>query len=188
MTNARDLIAEQVWRAGNDKSLFDITWTDYPSYLKSGYLATADKILALLEPASDQVAEIRARLDAASPGPWSAPDLLQPPGRSLVMKPIDPSSDYANIPGLSNGRDVLGAVSCANHEADARFIAHARQDIPTLLDMLTSVTDTRADDAINYLNQCGILRIEPSKNTIRDLLEGKPKRTGRPVAPTTKED
>jgi hypothetical protein len=62
--------------------------------------------------------EIEARCDAASPGPWKYP--------------------YRGFPGVvgskrgclwTSGRHE-GRV---NHEADAEFIAHARQDVPDLI-------------------------------------------------------
>lgn len=59
----------------------------------------------------DRLSEIRARCDAATPGPWQH------------------ESDYG-----AYIRDANGANVCLlYHSEDAAFIAHAREDIPYLL-------------------------------------------------------
>ena len=71
-----------------------------------------------------QIDEIRARCDAATPGPWDA----------------HPGPDYEYIFALGDG------MAHVRGPYNAEFIAHARQDIPALLDALEAER-ARADAA-----------------------------------------
>jgi hypothetical protein len=64
-----------------------------------------------------EIAQMRARCDAATPGPWLA---------RIERREGFSGSDFIE----TNAQDIelLGAT-----EADYDFIAHARQDIPALL-------------------------------------------------------
>ena len=78
----------------------------------------------------ERLAEIRARAEAATPGPWEAEDYSTDPGD-------EGSCITAGEPGTMRQRAVAYAIdypwttpeSCA---ADATFIAHARTDVPEL--------------------------------------------------------
>jgi hypothetical protein len=76
---------------------------------------------------SDRLAEIRARLDVATPGPWRVIEPLQqtarPPRRMLVADLEAPQQS-----------SELGNVQLSWF--DTRFIAHAPADIAWLLDRL----------------------------------------------------
>lgn len=76
---------------------------------------------------------IRERLDAASTGPWQRH-----------------GADVHAIGGrLFTGRDGASAVR-AQADRDAEFVAHAREDIATLLDRLTRLeTDDPATSRSN---------------------------------------
>lgn len=69
--------------------------------------------------------EIRARADAASNGPWWYD------GRDIFHKPTGSNMDQIVIP-----LPLTWHESQAVPDADAEFIAHAREDIPWLLDQL----------------------------------------------------
>ena len=76
---------------------------------------------------SRQLQEIKARCDAATPGPWCKDD-----GEALKVRA--PHGGYVTILGNlighhgSGGREQPDTVS-----ANADFIAHARTDIPALI-------------------------------------------------------
>jgi hypothetical protein len=72
---------------------------------------------------TDRLAQIQARADAATDGPWASV------GRGLVE----------TIPEFDLHRfDVMPEIIAATKllDADAEFIAHARMDIPALLAMV----------------------------------------------------
>ena len=72
--------------------------------------------------AADRLAAIRARLDAATPGPWSY--TLGTP----TMGGTTWSLRVAGKPGIR-----AGVVEYQHGDANAEFITHARTDIPALL-------------------------------------------------------
>ncbi len=82
----------------------------------------------------DRLAEIHARLDAATPGPW------------IANKRTHRNGDYgwvAEIWGsLNGGGGALPAVCLANEVSgdDADLIAHAPADISWLLDEVERLT------------------------------------------------
>lgn len=69
----------------------------------------------------EQIAEIRARAEAATPGPWSNTYFG---GRCQTVTKQRPGMTKLSIANCS---------ASLNGEADATFIAHARQDVPALL-------------------------------------------------------
>jgi|GEM_PF-1537236 len=71
-----------------------------------------------------KIDEIRARCEAATPGEWHALDDW------LVY-----TGDYIEGTGISNEQMV-----CTTKDGAAKFIAHARQDIPELLDEIDRLT------------------------------------------------
>jgi hypothetical protein len=74
--------------------------------------------------------EIRTRCDAATPGPW----------KSFVEGRDHTSGNSFIMTGTTNARgndiELFGATT-----ADQDFIAHARQDIPRLLDEILHLKD-----------------------------------------------
>lgn len=69
-----------------------------------------------------RIQEIRNRCDAATPGPW----------RSFWEGRHHTSGDSVIIRGEQEEREDLYISPCTM--ADQDFIAHARQDVPALLD------------------------------------------------------
>lgn len=74
---------------------------------------------------SAEVAEVQARCDRASPGPW----------RSMIegRDHTSGSSFIMTGPPSERGPDIELSGATAD---DQEFIAHARQDVPRLLDEL----------------------------------------------------
>jgi len=91
---------------------------------------------------------IQARADAATEGPWV-----------MTTQGGIESASYAG-PG-----EVPDSVGGARNQADWEFIAHARQDIPDLLDTveaqaveiaaLRAVIDEAIEDSLNYHTKAG---------------------------------
>lgn len=83
----------------------------------------------------DELAAIKALVDAATEGPWRTGDQWNSAGTVGVLSA---KSTHGN-------EDIV--ASCCDHgadPADAQFIAHARQDVPRLLaevERLTAVVD-----------------------------------------------
>jgi hypothetical protein len=80
-----------------------------------------------------KLAEIRTRLEAATPGPWQA-DTAQP-GDAVVWAPSrgDVDSDTDLLCNVGPSRHGEAMVAFDFEAADAEFIAHARQDVDYLL-------------------------------------------------------
>lgn len=72
----------------------------------------------------DTLANIRARVEAATEGPW----FVEPCG--------DFGAKTALIPDVLRERYGVNSLSCGEDFATAEFIAHARTDVPRLLDLL----------------------------------------------------
>jgi len=73
----------------------------------------------------ERLAEIKARVEAATPGPWERNNLAGRPEREVF------AGDYLiGDFGVGGWKDDEGADRV---EINADFIAHARQDIPGLL-------------------------------------------------------
>lgn len=72
----------------------------------------------------ERLAEIRARLGAATEGPWAVA------GRSWeIVQPAEDDPDRFDIMDLP-------IANAQERRSDAEFIAHARTDIPWLLDLV----------------------------------------------------
>lgn len=69
--------------------------------------------------------EIKARADAATPGPWDTN------GYTIFSTPLEEKGFYLG--------DICFVESVDNN--DLEFIAHAREDIPYLLDMLDKLAE-----------------------------------------------
>jgi len=77
----------------------------------------------------DRLAEIRARLDAATPGPWTPEETQR--GHDIWWQPGE---------GMRDGR-----VANVYVERDAHFIAHAPADIAWLLDEVERLREEMPD-------------------------------------------
>lgn len=90
---------------------------------------------------SDRLAEIRARLDAATPGPWFAtPEMLAAGGSHIAGRSpwvSVPTHVIARCSRLASDRK-RGPDKAA--EANAELIAHAPEDIAYLLAELARVS------------------------------------------------
>lgn len=77
--------------------------------------------------ATDRLAQIAARADATTDGPWGVDGAAHPgPDDSLVVYPLEDGGAVAYVQPL---------------HADAEFIAHARADVPALVAALRAVLD-----------------------------------------------
>jgi hypothetical protein len=88
-------------------------------------------------PVDKFIAEVKARAEKATPGPWHQWD------KDWVVSPV-PSQE---IPGCNEGTAYTVGK---NQSADAEFIAHARTDVDHLVAMVEAVLpylrDTAEDD------------------------------------------
>lgn len=75
----------------------------------------------------DRTQQIRARVEAATPGPWSVHHIERGP----LMIGIDSDPDGTGPVDLA----IAEMLSDATQD-DAAFLAHAREDIPWLLEQL----------------------------------------------------
>ena len=76
-----------------------------------------------------RLAEIRARVENATPGPWTA----------------EYSGEQGNCvlpPGYQSTREAVAVTRLLSAQADAEFIAHARTDLPALLAAVEAVRET----------------------------------------------
>lgn len=79
--------------------------------------------------------QIRARADAATPGPWYVEQM---------------GNHHEDVLALSED----GSYVIAEHAGDdAEFIAHAREDVPRLLDALQAVLDMHVSEDSHW-HQC----------------------------------
>lgn len=117
-----------------------------------------------------RIAEIRARLEAATPGPWGynsysgvfgppdlcaaddGPDYPESP-RPTPGSPEDRgwvaqrSAAYEADPRVCKVPALYGDTAIGRHAADAEFIAHAREDVPYLLARLDALAAEASDVA-----------------------------------------
>lgn len=97
------------------------------------------------------VAAIRARVDAATIGPWVAIHWPQ-------HHPDDPEWEVeSHALEFDDPRGIAGH-GAEQGEADAEFIAHARTDVPALLDALVSA-ESRAQEAENAVSRVEALHV-----------------------------
>lgn len=112
----------------------------------------------------ERIAEIRRRVDAATPGPWRWADWMTTFGE--VERPD--SENWRYLEACEGGDDprmrerdsepalILVAEDPLERKPDAMFIAHARQDVPDLLDALaaTEARATAAEQDRDRLHAC----------------------------------
>lgn len=93
---------------------------------------------------------IQARIEAATPGPWTRSD--------YVDIDQDGAFDLAHVtaPDPHDPDTAVQGIAMGILREDAEFIAHAREDVPRLLDALAAVEttakylDTLADGDKHY--------------------------------------
>jgi len=100
----------------------------------------------------EQLDAIRERCEAASMGPWIAEEPWKRPG-VYTVKQKDIYIDWICYMQISNQ---------PNYTNDANFIAHAREDIPALLDEIDRLN--RELDAAVEVISCGTCRYNDDKN------------------------
>lgn len=86
--------------------------------------------------ATDRLAQIEARANAATEGPWESDEYteIDPDGFYELSRVIAPDPD--------DGEDyAIGVVHVGILRNDAAFIAHARTDMPDLVAALRAVLD-----------------------------------------------
>lgn len=89
----------------------------------------------------DRLDQIRARTNAATNGPWWPFDHTHDIGFEIAVG--EPEPDGYPAEKLPNGfKTDIG------RREDAEFIAHARQDVPWLLDLLDKLEKLTADDLL----------------------------------------
>lgn len=71
----------------------------------------------------EQLKEIEARANAATPGPWSGDVGQHPPYPLVVRAPV----------AVNFSTDVVATVTRIPASTDREFIAHAREDVPALV-------------------------------------------------------
>lgn len=99
---------------------------------------------------ADEVAAIRARADAAMPGPWTM-CRRNPDSTAMFKRPF-------HAVGQASGafRGVAFAFQSLEDEgANATFIAHARADVPALCDALEAA-QAHLDAAQRLLRELGV--------------------------------
>jgi hypothetical protein len=85
-----------------------------------------------------RIEQIKQRVEAATPGPWETNKLTHWPSWYSV---VAIGKDHGHIADVQRWRHGV-AGSVAENEANAAFIAHARQDVPDLLAALAEAQAT----------------------------------------------
>lgn len=88
----------------------------------------------------ERLAEIRARVDAAAPGPWRESETVADRGADQWY--VLPPADYSDLILARGFSDDLPRDARAL--ANRTFIAHARTDIPDLLDEIARLREALA--------------------------------------------
>jgi hypothetical protein len=110
---------------------------------------------------ADRIEEIKARVAAASPGPWEWADWNTDDGPErdtlqYVRPLLEDEKAFWGRPGSrwEHGRviGITGCRDCAGDttESDKEFLAHAREDIPWLLAQLSDLKAREAQAIQKY--------------------------------------
>lgn len=98
----------------------------------------------------ERLAEIQARVEAATEGPWGVGDDDQMPNRlthrmgyahSLAPEPNDPIDPTEGSPRVFTCDIDHGQITVHEAEANAEFVSHARTDVPNLLAHIAALTE-----------------------------------------------
>ena len=87
-----------------------------------------------------KIDEIRARCEAATPGPWGCgkKDTVIG-GRIGIM--TQTGAQHINYIAYTAEREIGNGISQAEHDANADFVAHSREDIPFLMAEVERIRD-----------------------------------------------
>ncbi|CAM3631285.1 hypothetical protein [Mesobacillus zeae] len=99
-----------------------------------------------------EIDAIRARTEAATEGPWEPASLAN--GYVIAVGEF---SVVASVIEYDDNGDIHTTLT-QNHENNRQFIAHARQDVPKLLDEIQRLKD------ILFLEQAEYLEMKRKKN------------------------
>ena len=99
------------------------------------------------QPTQQRIAEIRARVEAATPGPWRQGRVLQTyRTKHFPQEMFDRAQErerrtvFAGFSEADQGRSREVVTECRD-DSDAALIAQAREDVPWLLDQLAAALD-----------------------------------------------
>jgi hypothetical protein len=84
----------------------------------------------------EECEEIRKRADKATPGPWMA---------ASDGQQAWPTWDWPNHREVADRHEEKRVALCNRGASDTRFVAHARTDIPDLLDTVAALREQLAD-------------------------------------------
>lgn len=92
------------------------------------------------------IPEIRARCEAATEGPWETRpiDDCDPPGYRYNVYSVDNGGGW-QICSLAGGTDSHELADDIEEQANADFIAAAKQDIPALCDHIDKLQSELSD-------------------------------------------
>ena len=102
-----------------------------------------------------RLAEIRARVEKATPGPWR-PEREPPPCKGVWVDDLPDGSVPVESTGTAFALGVAVAASPRNE--DATFIAHAREDVPMLLplgEFVAECAEAPCADTTRKAGDCG---------------------------------
>jgi len=80
---------------------------------------------------------------------WKKNERFNPEGKTLLLRPMDPNSAFANIPGTSNPQEAFCAVYGDDHEATAEYIVRASALVHELA-MAKLPLDSTLQDLIEF--------------------------------------
>ena len=115
---------------------------------------------------TDELAAMRARVDEATDGPWSASGEYA--GSWEVTYTWRPGTELEEC---SRVLDVSDRFDACGNQGDAEFVAHARTDVPRLLDAVEAVLAMHEPVSRHLVNggtfdECSYC-VDPQDNTWR---------------------
>ena len=120
--------------------------------------------------AADHLKTIRERVEAATQGPWRWEEPSTDDFPTYDQSLVSDAADTTVVSGW--GYDASGTEAS---DEDREFIAHARTDLPRLLDALEGVmaVHKQDDDMPLFCHACDDYWPCPTVTAINDALEGK---------------
>jgi len=139
---------------------------------------------------TEEMKEIRQRVEAATPAPWGRKDKLDPFGKPGLRDEL--VGDLGGQPSLI----ALLAVDHARNspfelaDANGELIAHARKDIPDLLDHIASQPDRIRAAVAAETDRCVLVAVGwlPNEEERATLSRGQTDRDSRPYLDTNTRD
>lgn len=96
---------------------------------------------------NEQLEAIRKRVEAATPGPWNWRKLDGEPFETEMPSLVSPEGDVMDFGYCATFYPVQGTPP---EDADAEFIAHAREDVPALLAEIEHLKEIALDILEDY--------------------------------------